>query len=83
MKESRKLQLHRQTMRPMEVEGRKAMTGRMMMRVEKREREIRIFGLRRNFQIFIDLVILPGCSQGTGVLSGCRGAPRVQGFLST
>ncbi len=33
-------------------------------------KEIRRFGLGRNFQIFIDLVILPGSSRGTGV-QGC------------
>ena len=51
-------------MRPMEEERRKAMSKRMM-REKERGKEI-----RRNFQIFIDLVILPG---GTRVLSGCRG----------
>lgn len=39
-KESRKLRLHRQTIRPMEVESRKAMTGRMMMGEQKEERKL-------------------------------------------
>lgn len=49
-KESQKLQLHKQTMRPMEVESRKAMTGRMMMREEKGEKKVRRFGLEEIFK---------------------------------
>ncbi len=60
------------TMRPIEEERRKAMS-RKMMREKDRERKLEEFGLRKNFQIFIELVILPGWY---------RGAPRVQGCLS-
>ena len=59
------------SMRPMEEERGKAMSTRMM-----REREMGK-EIRRNFQIFIDLVILP-----EQILPGYRGALRVQGCLS-
>ena len=49
-KESLKLQLHRKTMRPMEVESRKEMTGRMMMREEKGERKLEDLDLKGIFK---------------------------------
>ena len=45
------------TMKPM-GERRKAMS-RKMMREKEREKKLEEFGLRRNFQIFIKLVIIP------------------------
>ena len=67
------------TMRPMEEERRKAMCRRMMREKERGKENWKNLDLEEIFKFFIELVIL---RDGTGVLSGYKGAPRVQGCLS-
>lgn len=48
---------------------------------DEREKKLEQFGLKSNFQIFIDLVIFPGYLQDIRILSGYKGAFRIQGCL--
>lgn len=50
------------TMSSIKKERRKTISRRMIREKGKRGKKIKRFGLRRNFQNFINLVILSGCS---------------------